>query len=214
MFANLHRRDQDPQDLQVQRNLAVGETIKSKRMVTCVSVVEGQLLVEGAATAHIGDECVDLTSDVVALHGIVVGAGDTPAPTRFAAFGQAPFAVATVPTIKVPYAAEIIAVGVQYLHSDTEFSAAAGANSISFSIGQIPSGSANSAANFAANLLASNVVVFDNDEDDTFPGATVTGLSIAVAAGAQIGVSATIAGTVGDDGADYSVVLYLRGVNA
>ena len=216
MFANLHRRDQDPLDLQVQRHLTVGETIKSKRVDTCVNVVRGQLIIEGDATAHIGEQCIDMTSDVVALHGIIAGNAD-PDAVRYANFGLAPAAATSiVQTVKIPYAAEIVAITVEYLHTTTAFTAALplDENSLTFSIGSIPVGSAHSEALFAANLLSSGVVVFDNDENATHPSASVTGLSVAVPAGSQIGVSATLVGTVGAAIADYSVTLWLRGVYA
>lgn len=211
MFANLNQRGQDPDFLAVKKALTVGETIKTQRLDSCVSIVRGQLLVEGAATFHLGDQCVDLTSDVVAVHAIIPAVGS--ASTTFANFSGAPTTASTVPALKIPYAAEIVAISAQYMHASSQFTVTNPTDLLEFSVGTIAVNAAHIAGNYTL-LSAADVIVFDETDDDTHPSKMVTGLSLAVAAGDQIAIRAVESGAVGDAAADVAVTLWLRGVYA
>lgn len=211
MFNHLKRADRDPENLQVQKNLTVGDTIKSLRLDTCTAVVRGQLLALDAVTADVDGECVNLVHDTVAIHGTITGDAESVPATRFASYGQGPTNVNTIHAVKLPYAATIVGFAVQYMHPATAFSAGEG-DQLDFTIGAIPANSAHSAAVYAANILSADPLIsFTEDDDSTHPSKSATGLSIAVPAGHQIAVRSVETGSVGAVDADYAVTIFVRG---
>jgi len=131
--------------------------------------------------------------------------------TRYMSWNATTSTSTVVESMRIGKAGTITQITFTYVH-ETAFSAAVGSNSATFSIGTL-SGGSSSDPNAAWSTLTggSNVVVWDNTQDGTWPSTSVT-VSIPITATTQLAARSVESGTVGASVAEVNVLFWFETV--